>query len=85
VKAKPGRWREALPGMYVQDKDGKAWKIQSMTGVSAKLVDSSGQSVRVDINLHAKVTFLSVTRKEAVKLVASKLGGVIISEEKQDG
>lgn len=82
MKARRASWTDVQPGDYVKDLNGKTWKVQHWDHVRAILQDRDGKTSRVSPRPHSPVTILSVSAEEAVSLIAEKLGGVVIEDER---
>lgn len=74
------RWVDVEPNNFVQDKDGKWWKVLAWDHVQATLVDKDGTVVKARPNAYAEVTRMHQTMNDAVSLVENILGVVVIEE-----
>lgn len=75
-----GRWVDVEPNNFVQDSNGKWWKVLAWDHVAAKLEDKDGKQATVRPQAYGKVTRMERTMSDAVKVVESVLGGTVIEE-----
>ena len=80
MKKTEARWVDVEPNDFVEDKTGKMWKVLGWDHVQATLQDAEGQTARVRPSPYAEVICYKRTMKDAVRVVESVLGGVIIEE-----
>lgn len=72
-------------GAYLQDKNGKTWRIAAKRNVGMKtemlLVDRYQAEARVLLPMAQEITTLVPSSEEAVALVEKILGGTVIQED----
>jgi len=84
MKKVTGRWESVQVEDFVEDKDGKAWRVDRWDHVAAALTDKDGRRATVRPDPLSEVTIYRRTMKDAVRLVERELGGVIIEEIRED-
>lgn len=84
MKRRQGRWRDVEPGMYVRDAKGRTWYVLQWNHKKAVIRDREGRTVTVTPNPYDEVTTLVMTMEDAVSVAQSKLGAVVISDERTD-
>ena len=80
MKKTEARWIDVEVNDFVEDKTGKMWKVLGWDHVQAALQDADGQTARVRPSPYAEVVCYKRTMKDAVRVVESVLGGVVIEE-----
>lgn len=74
------RWSDVEALMYVQDKTGKAWRVEAAGTQQVRLVDAEGDERKIRRPPPGlPVVVLEPTEAEAFRLVAKKLGPVAMS------
>lgn len=80
MRTTESRWVDVKPGNYVKDANDKWWKVLAWDHVQATLEDSDGKQAKVRPQAYALVVRMERTMTDAVKVVASVLGGTVIEE-----
>jgi hypothetical protein len=79
-------WGEVEPRTYIQDRNGKIWRVDMLSNDRARLIDSDGKQVDIVRPLPGReVMILSPTVEEARYTLASALGARVLAIKDDNG
>jgi len=76
VTPRQAHWVDIAPGMYVQDRDAKTWRVEDRRGDNFLLQDRHGERTVVAPQGSSAVTVLEPTEQEALATVGGEVFAV---------
>lgn len=86
MKRNEGRWADVEPGMYVRsEKDGQTYKVLRWDHARATIQARDGTTIRVSPDPYSRVTYFTLTMKDAMTAVLGAFPGAEVIHDTKEG